>query len=247
MAATVLCASDMPQADVLTLGARHTGLRGAHAADRMLFLQSDASGTQPFPQSDLARDLGALAHTVEAAAGTRSRLAPALDAALLDEALLLHCRDAMPKCLGLAQGHAIAFVLGQGQAFPANLDAPDGMVFELLRSLDAPISLKGDVGGVAVVTADNWSASAEAVGVVARSAALAQLCASAIEKSITRPAGELSPEVVWDVLGAGARVASALRAAGHLRGAVLTFRGRGRVIGPLEGDRLLRFGVSNWR
>ena len=247
MAATVLCASDMPQAEALALDARHTGLRGTHAADRMLFLQSDASGTQPFPQSELARDLGALAHTVEAAAGMSPLIAPALDATLLDDALLTHCEGGMPGCLGLAQGQAIAFALGEGQRFSANLEAPDGMAFELLRSLDAPIALKGEVGGVAVVTADNWSASAEAVGVVARSAALAQLCASAIEKSIVPPAGELSAEVVWDVLGAGARVASALRSAGHLRGAVLTFRGRGRVIGPLEGDRLLRFGVSNWR
>jgi hypothetical protein len=247
MAVTLLCAGELPDGEGTRLRQRLTVLRAKHAADRTLLAQSDEAGTDVLAQTPVARDVAAAAHTVANASGSTPLLAPALDAALMDEALSESLEAATPNRFGIAQDKSIAYVLGEGAQFPDLPDMPDGMTFELLRSLDAPIALRGETGGVAVVTASNWSASAEAVGVVARSASLAQLCATAIEKTVSRPDGELSPEVVWDALGDGARAASALRSAGLLKSAVLTFRGRGRAIGPVEGDRLLRFGVSSWR
>ena len=59
--------------------------------------------------------------------------------------------------------------------------------------------------------------------------------------------GTMEPDAIWDGLSAGARRASALREARLLRAAVIGLKGRGRTIGPVDGDKLLRFGVSEWR
>jgi len=65
--------------------------------------------------------------------------------------------------------------------------------------------------------------------------------------ALLTPPASLEAEAIWDALSAAARVASAARQAGRLRRAVLTLNGRGRIIGSLDGNRLLRFGVSEWR
>ncbi|WP_422003629.1 hypothetical protein [Pyruvatibacter mobilis] len=247
MAVTLLCAGEMPEGEGVRLRERLAELRAVHAADRQLLAQGDMAGTDVLAKSELVRELSKQAHGVSVSGGVRPELAPALDAALMDTALSEWRTAKEPRRLGLAMGRAIAYCLAMDMRFPDIAGVPDGMAFELLRSLDAPIALKGETGGVAVVTAEEEALSAEAVGVVARSAAIAQLCASAISRAVTRPGGELTAEAVWDALGEGARVASALRAGGHLKSAVLTFRGRGRAIGPIDGDRLLRFGVSSWR
>lgn len=59
--------------------------------------------------------------------------------------------------------------------------------------------------------------------------------------------GLVEPELIWDTLSAAVRRASSLRDRRLLSAAALGFKGRGRTIGPVEGDRLLRFGVSEWR
>ncbi len=247
MAVTLLCAGELPRGEAARLTQAFVEARGAHAADRMLFSRSDQAGTDALPKTLIARDVATAAHAVEVVAGTHPLLASALDAALLDAGLAGVDADNKPDRLGFAASGAIAYWLDQGKQFPASAGAPHGMTFEFLCALEPPIALKGETGGVAVVTASAGEAAAEAVGVVARSAALAQLCASAISRAVSPPEGELSAEAVWDALGQGARVASALRAQGHLRGAAITLRGRGRIIGQIEGDRLLRFGVSSWR
>jgi len=247
MAVTLLCAGEMPDGEGVRLRERLAELRAGHAADRQVLAQGDMAGMDVLAKTPLVRELAKTAHGVAAAAGQRPEVASALDAVIMDTVLAEWRKVQAPKRLGLAINKAISYTLAMDARFPDIAPVPDGMAFELLRSLDAPMALKGEAGGVAVVTADEAALSAEAVGVVARSAALAQLCASAIARAVTRPEGELTAEAVWDALGDGARVASSLRSAGHLKSAVLTFRGRGRAIGPLDGDRLLRFGVSNWR
>lgn len=57
----------------------------------------------------------------------------------------------------------------------------------------------------------------------------------------------MEPDLIWEALSRGVRLASTLKSKGLLRACVLTLKGRGRLIGPIEGDRLLRFGVSQWR
>ena len=247
MAVTLLCAGELPEEEGRLLRERLAVLRAEHAADGQVLARSDASQTDVLAQTAAGRDVVDAAQAVASTSGTRPGLVAALDAAILDMALVEFRQQAQPSRLGLAAGAAIAYALAADTRFPPISDVPDGMAFEVLRCLDAPIALKGETGGIAVVTSAGWSTSAEAVGVVARSAALAQLCASAIEAAVVPPVGEPTAEAVWDALAPGARAASALRSAGYLKSAVLTFRGRGRAIGPIEGDRLLRFGMSRWR
>lgn len=66
-------------------------------------------------------------------------------------------------------------------------------------------------------------------------------------RQVTGGAGLVESEEVWQALSAGVRRASALREKRLLRAAALGLKGRGRTVGPVDGDRLLRFGVSEWR
>ena len=54
-------------------------------------------------------------------------------------------------------------------------------------------------------------------------------------------------DAVWDRLAAGARRAAVLRNQKTLIAAAFAWRGRGRVVGPLNPDLLIRFWVSSWR
>ena len=65
--------------------------------------------------------------------------------------------------------------------------------------------------------------------------------------AVTRAVGALAADEIWEGLSGGMRVAQRLKTAGILTAGVLTLKGRGRVVGPVEADRLLRFGVSEWR
>lgn len=67
------------------------------------------------------------------------------------------------------------------------------------------------------------------------------------ERRVVGAAGLVEPEAVWQALSAAVRRASALREKRLLRAAALGLKGRGRIVGPVDGDRLLRFGVSEWR
>jgi len=57
----------------------------------------------------------------------------------------------------------------------------------------------------------------------------------------------LDPEETWDALAPGARAASEARQAGHVYAGALSLRGRGRVIGALDPNPLMRFRASQWR
>lgn len=65
--------------------------------------------------------------------------------------------------------------------------------------------------------------------------------------AVTKDVGQMAPDLIWEVLSAGVRQASAFRQARLISAAVLALKGRGRVIGSVDVDRLLRFGVSDWR
>ncbi len=60
-------------------------------------------------------------------------------------------------------------------------------------------------------------------------------------------AGLIDGDAVWQVRSAAVRQATVLRDKRLLGAAALGVKGRGRTIGPVDGDRLLRFGVSEWR
>ena len=223
------------------LSARIAALVGASADDRTLLARADRDGTAALPKSGPARNVAAEALAVGQTAGAALPAAPAFDAALADAAVLA-LREISPR-IAVSTGTALAYALPQDARFSAFHGTVDARAAELLLILDPPVALKGEAGGVAIFEAGSGAVA----GVRARSAAAARLCAQAIAQAVLPVAGEPTGEAVFDALSRGARVASALKTGGHLRAAVLSLRGRGRVIGPMDGDRLLRFGVSDWR
>ena len=59
--------------------------------------------------------------------------------------------------------------------------------------------------------------------------------------------GLIPPEDIWETLSRGMKQATALREKRQFQVAAFALKGRGRTLGPVSGDRLLRFGVSEWR
>lgn len=138
-------------------------------------------------------------------------------------------------------GETIAFSTVNAATFKAG-ECPGTRSGELLAALDAI----GVACGVAVYEGQG----ADGLGVVARSAVEAYLAAREIDKVLAenRKTRDLKDvEAVWDVLGFGAQVALRLREENHLIACAIGLRGRGRLIGPLSGERLIRFGVSKWQ
>lgn len=136
----------------------------------------------------------------------------------------------------IVQDGALQLRLARGISLPAALGAAS-RAWELAASLIGPIEVALAVAtgpaldAAAVLTPLGGNAPAEA-------AALARMPLPALEEG---------PDVIWDRLGHAARRAQTLIREGRIRAAALTFRGRGRLIGPISGDLLLRFGVSAWR
>jgi hypothetical protein len=92
---------------------------------------------------------------------------------------------------------------------------------------------------------------ADAVAVLAGSALRARGAALAIAHAMPEPPADgaraLAPEIIWDLLGKGARIGQRLKSQQLIDTAALTARGRGRTIGSPKADLLVRFGVSEWR
>lgn len=92
---------------------------------------------------------------------------------------------------------------------------------------------------------------ADIVVVLAASALRARIAARAIAGAITAgpqaDPGPIPAERIFEALSAGARLAQRHRAGRLIEAAVLTAKGRGRAIGPVKPDALVRFGVSEWR
>jgi hypothetical protein len=91
----------------------------------------------------------------------------------------------------------------------------------------------------------------DAIAVLASHAVRARAGTLAIEKAISVPSPDggkaLAAEVIWDALSQGARIGQRLKGQKLIEAAVLTAKGRGRTIGSLKPDPLIRFGVSDWR
>ncbi|MFO1236903.1 MAG: hypothetical protein U1F24_07790 [Alphaproteobacteria bacterium] len=131
--------------------------------------------------------------------------------------------------------------LPPGAAVPPEA-GPADLVWETARALSAPeggAPLRASVAVARGATLDAAAAIAPLGGDAAGlAAALADLPAPPLEPGI---------EAIWERLSHVARRAQALKKEGRLAAAALACRGRGRLIGGLSGDLLIRFGVSAWR
>lgn len=136
----------------------------------------------------------------------------------------------------IAEAGALHLILASGRSLPPGTGDASPL-WELAGSLTGPLqaSLALATGpaldAAAVLTPLNAPAVTEA-------AALARLPVPALEDG---------PDAIWDRLSHAARRTQTLMREGRILAAALTFKGRGRLIGSLNGNLLLRFGVSAWR
>lgn len=172
--------------------------------------------------------------------------------------------------IAVSLGEAVAIHKVGHSLLPVNSSLPP-MSGEFLRALGPGVPGGAALGGVHSTVPTRGAI--DLVATFSRNAAMAGFAAAMIADSsadcFTPPAGVLprdrlyaaawggrrvaaacgvvEPEIVWDVLSASVRRAAALRDRRLLSAAALGFKGRGRILGAIDGDRLLRFGVSEWR
>ncbi|NIJ41101.1 hypothetical protein FHS78_001382 [Parvibaculum indicum] len=204
-----------------------------------------------------------------------ARLPPV--AAALPGAVCDHIADAMAEAGGdgcafltVSLGDAMAVKTARGVATPPMPHMPP-VLCEFLTALGPGFTGGAAMGGT---RADfPTEGFADMVGVAAGSAAEAGYMAAALSDAVYAggvsvreeplrdriaamswegrktvfQTGTMEPDAIWDALSSGVRRAAALREARLLRAAALGLKGRGRTVGPVDGDKLLRFGVSEWR
>lgn len=199
-------------------------------------------------------------------------LLAALPGAVCDtilEAMLEAGRDAGIEFIAVSLGDAIAFHQEPGAGFSGDIDMLP-VLGEFLAALGPGIQGGAAIGGVHSGTPTQGSL--DIVAIQSKSAAAAGFAAALVADAASgvplprgpvpkdrllasawrnRPViaapGLMEPDMLWQILSAAVRQASVLRDRRLLRAAALGAKGRGRTIGPVDGDRLLRFGVSEWR
>lgn len=176
----------------------------------------------------------------------------ALTGALADQALMAMATSENSIAAAYVVSGECCALMVSGDA---DLDVPAAsrgeLWFEVARSLPRGAAR----GGIAVAgkrVPESADGDADAVAVYARSAAEAALSAvlvadSVVLSSVARHSLVPSPEDIWEALSRGVKALLPLRQANIVTGGILAFRGRGRLVGPVSGDGLLRFGVSDWR
>lgn len=171
----------------------------------------------------------------------------------------------------VALGDAVAIHQAPGAAISRDMVAMPSVLTEFVIALGGGVQGGAALGGVR--SGMPTRGLLDLVVTQAKSAALAGLAAAVVADAgeadpavystcasrdrlialawqgypVSAATGFLEPELVWQVLSAGIRRATAIREKRLLRAAALGLKGRGRTLGPVDGDRLLRFGVSEWR
>lgn len=211
----------------------------------------------------------AFTHTL--GAQTPPPLLVALPGAVCDEVLRAMRRVGKLSFAAATLGDALAFHVA-GVVLPSDLVSLPLVMGEFVQALGARIG----EGGVALSGVNRHfptSGVADLVAVQSDSAAQAALVAASLSDAMTwAPAkkssrriadplvarayegharadatGLMPPEDIWETLSKGVKRASACREKRQLHACAFGLKGRGRIVGPLGGDRLLRFGVSEWR
>ncbi|MGV8996822.1 MAG: hypothetical protein ACOH12_07750 [Parvibaculaceae bacterium] len=195
----------------------------------------------------------------------------ALPGAVCDEVMRAMRHAGKLSFAAATSGDALAFHVA-GVVLPSDLVSLPLVMGEFVQALGARIG----EGGVALSGAGRHfptSGVADLVAVQSDSAAQASLVAAALADAAqwssakpsrrriadpfvarayenhprTEHAGLMPPEDIWETLSKGVKRANQLRDKRQLQACAFGLKGRGRIVGPLGGDRLLRFGVSEWR
>lgn len=219
-------------------------------------------------RSDFERDRQALINLVEAPGETVSPLVSEPRARVVAEAVRLAGPD-IDRRLGALDG-ALADVICASLADAvghspvcvrvadvfAFADARKGIVLDdyakpvpldLLEAM--PPQSRPEQGAIAMIGRDAdilRLGGADTVLTLARGGAAAAVAAIDIAKAMG-PYTADGIEPIVNALSVGARTASDLRNRGAITAAVITLKGRGRTIGDVSAETLMRFGVSDWR
>ncbi len=196
----------------------------------------------------------------------------ALPGAICDAVLAAMRGAAKLTFASVALGDALAYHFA-GLLAPALLPAMPQVSGEFVASLGPQA---GEDGGVALAGATRLFPNVgvpDLVAVQGVGAALAALVAASLADAMTwngartdrrrivdplvarafsgkahcTVQGLIPPEDIWETLSRGMKRAMALRERRQFQVAAFALKGRGRTLGPVSGDRLLRFGVSEWR
>lgn len=195
----------------------------------------------------------------------------ALPGAVCDTVLAAICASGGLSFAAVSLGDALAFAaLSEGEL--SQLSVLPTIAGEFISATSHPMR-EGGVALSGTTRSFPTSGIADLVTVAGGSATLSSFTAAAIGDAMTWPAsgmdrrrivdplvaqafagrtrslapGLLPPEDIWDTLSKGVRCAVPLRDKRQFHAAAFALKGRGRIVGPLGGDRLLRFGVSEWR
>lgn len=191
-----------------------------------------------------AAHAGDIAHSADAARH-------AIVGALADQALEAMKAEGHAGAAFAVSGECGAFSIGMEDVLDVPANARGSLWLEVVRGL-RPAVIKGGIAVTGARIPQARVGDGDAVAIYAPSAADAALSAVLVGEAIRmRPEALKQPippaEEIWDALSRGVRVLLPLREANMVRAGVLALRGRGRLIGPIAGDRILRFGVSDWR
>ncbi len=154
-------------------------------------------------------------------------------------------------CAYLVSGECGAFSIDVDAVLDVPSELRGALWLEMIRGL-RPGPVKGGIAIAGRRVPNSADGDADVVAIYARSGAEAALSAILIADSVELSDRAKMPvipatEDIWDALSKGVRVLSPLREANLVRTGVLAQRGRGRCVGHISQNHLLRFGVSDWR
>ncbi len=206
------------------------------------------------PRSAVMRRVMEVLRSAAAQAGiayAASRVPAVLRGAIVDDVLATMLNDHPFDSAFVVSGECGAFQIEMEGVLDVPAEARTGLWLEMVHGL-RPGIVRGGIVSAGARFDEHPSGDADIVtlyGACATETALAAtLVAESVEMNSAARQVSIPPvEEIWDALSKGARTLSRLRDQRLVRSGVLTLRGRGRLIGMISADRLLRFGVSDWR
>lgn len=179
------------------------------------------------------------------------RMRPVLIAAMVDATLAAMLKAGPIASAYVVCGECGAFQIEMEGVLDVPAEARGALWLEMVHGL-RPGVVRGGIVSAGARFGNAPSSHADIVtlyGAQAAETALAAILVAEAAQMKGSAGGHSFPPVeeVWDALSSGVRLLSTLRDQRLLRSGVLTMRGRGRLVGTISADRLLRFGVSDWR
>lgn len=224
------------------------GLVGDWQSDEELL---SARGVDALPRGMLGRAVAEAARNVHQALrvtdpSSLPTIADSYRGAVVD-LMMEHVPDDVPVLVKVGDVARFRLV---GDTTLEQVGADDAaLLFESVRGLEVPIHA-GAVGVGGARCEDFTDGVADAIALVGGGAATTAYGLKVLHTQMSAASQGFDGtdvDQIWFLLSRGVKTVSMLQAGGLVRAGALSLRGRGRLVGPLSGDHMLRFGVSDWR